>query len=58
MGVQPMKKYEVVAYPDEEGNKKQSAIIEAENHTQAQIKAWKMFPEWHEIGVYEAEDNR
>ncbi len=50
-----MKKYKVIAYSDEEGNKKQIAIIKAENHTQAQIKAWKMFPGWHEIGVWEME---
>ena len=53
-----MKKYEVVAYPDEDGNKRQETVIEAENHTQAKIKAWRMFPEYHEIGVYEVEGNR
>ena len=52
-----MKKYNVVAY-SEEGYKRQEAVIEAENHTQAQIKAWKMFPEYHEIGVFEVEGNR
>ena len=53
-----MKKYSVVAYADEEGNKKQEAVIEAADYTQAQIKAWKMFPEHHEISVYEVEGNR
>ena len=50
-----MKKYNVVAYPDEDGNKRQEAVIDAADYTQAQIKAWKMFPEWHEVGVYEVE---
>lgn len=53
-----MKKYNVTAYPDEDGNKRQEAIIEAENYTQAQAKAWRMFPEWHEVGVFEMEGNR
>ena len=50
-----MKKYEVVAYPDEEGNKRQEAIIEANNQDDAYRKAWRLFPEHHEIGVYEME---
>lgn len=53
-----MKKYNIVAYADEDGNKRQEAVIEAENHTQAQIKAWNMFPQHHEVGVYEVEGNR
>ncbi len=53
-----MKKYSVVAYPDDEGNKRQEAIIEAENYTQAQTKAWNKFPEHHEVGVYELEGER
>lgn len=53
-----MKKYNVVAYPDGEGNKRQEAVIEAENDSQAKIKAWKMFPEYHEVGVYEVEEER
>ena len=50
-----MKKYKVIAYPGEEGSKRQEAVIEAEDDAQAKIKAWKMFPEWHEVGVYEME---
>lgn len=52
-----MKKYNVIAYADEEGNKRKEAVVEAENYTQAQIKAWNMFPEWHEIGVFEMEES-
>lgn len=53
-----MKKYNIVAYADEDGNKRKEAIIEAENHTQAQAKAWRLFPEHHEIGVFEMEGER
>lgn len=53
-----MKKYNIVAYADEDGNKRQEAVIEAEDYTQAQIKAWRMFPEYHELGVFEMEGNR
>ena len=48
-----MKKYSVTAYADEDGNKRQSAVIEAEDDAQAKIKAWRMFPEHHEVGVWE-----
>lgn len=53
-----MKKYNIVAYADEDGNKRQEAVIEAEDYTQAQIKAWNKFPEYHEVGVFEMEGNR
>lgn len=48
-----MAKYEIIAYPDEEGNKRQSAVIEAKNYEDAIRKAWRMFPEYHEVGVWE-----
>lgn len=50
-----MKKYSVTAYPDEDGNKRQDAIIEANNQDEAYRKAWRMFPEHHEVGVWEVE---
>ena len=53
-----MKKYNIVAYADEDGNKRKEAVIEAEDYTQAQIKAWDKFPEYHEMGVFEMEGNR
>lgn len=52
-----MKKYNIVAYA-EEGRKRQEAFIEANDYNQAQIKAWNMFPEYHEVGVFEMEGNR
>lgn len=51
-----MKKYIVVAYEDEENKlPKQSKTIEAESELRARIVGWKMFPEYHEIGVFEVE---
>ena len=52
-----MKKYDVIAYADEEGNKRQEAVVEAANRMEAESKAWRMFPAHHEIGVYEREEN-
>lgn len=52
-----MKKYNIVAYADEDGNKRQEAFIEAEDYTQAQEKAWRLYPEYHEVGVFEMEGN-
>jgi hypothetical protein len=48
-----MKKYNVIAYADEDGYPRQTAIIEAENQDEAQDKAWKLFPEYHEVGAWE-----
>lgn len=48
-------KYAVIAYPDEEGNKRREAIIEATDYNQAKLKAWKKFPAHHEIVVFEME---
>lgn len=48
-----MKKYTVIAYTDEDGYPRQSATIEAENQEDAQSQAWKLFPEYHEVGVFE-----
>ena len=51
-----MKKYRVIAYADEEGNTKQRGVVEAENHAEAQRKAWEMFPEHHEVGAFEIKE--
>lgn len=47
-----MAKYEVVAYP-EDGLPRKSVTIEAKNKEEAWAKAWRLFPEYHEIGVWE-----
>ena len=48
-----MKKYTVVAYHDEDGYPRQSITIEATDQEQAQRIAWRLFPEYHEVGVFE-----
>lgn len=49
-----MAKYHVIAYADEDGYPRKEAIIEARNKDEAWNKAWRMFPEYHEVGVFEA----
>lgn len=48
-----MKKYNVIAYPDEDGYPRRETIILANSQAEAQNKAWRLFPEYHEIGVFE-----
>ena len=47
-------KFDVRAYGDYEmGLKTQDVVIIANSRDEAYDKAWSMFPEYHEIGVYE-----
>lgn len=48
-----MKKFTVVAYPDEDGYPRKETTIEAKDAEQAKSVAWRMFPEYHEVGVFE-----
>lgn len=49
-----IKKYTVIAYGDYEyGLKRKETTISAKDEEEAWIKAWKTFPEYKEIGVYE-----
>lgn len=50
-----MKKYTIVAYPDEDGYPRKETTIFAENQEQAQEKAWHLFPEYHEVGAFETQ---
>lgn len=53
-----MSKWTIVAYPDEEiGGSKKSKTIEAKDWDEAMNIAWKEFPEYHEVGAYEAVHN-
>ncbi len=57
--VKYMAKWYVVAYPEYEGGcilPKRQKIIEAETREEAQNIAWRMFPEYHEVGVYRKDD--
>ena len=53
-----MKKWQIVAYAehDEGSLPRKEAVIYAETHKKAVAKGFKMFPEYHEIGVYEMEE--
>ena len=53
-----MKKYDVIAYADDEGNKRQTGVVYAQSHEEAEKKAWHMFPEHHEVGVFECEGDK
>lgn len=50
-----MKIYLVKAYA-EHGLKEQTATLKAENYEKAKSEAWKMFPEYHQVGVFEQEE--
>lgn len=47
-------RYTVVAYA-EEGLPRKEQDITARTKDEAWSKAWRLFPEYHEVGVYEAE---
>lgn len=47
-------RYTVIAYA-EEGLPRKEVEITAKTKDQAWSKAWRLFPEYHEVGVYEAE---
>jgi hypothetical protein len=49
-----MAKWTIVAYPDEEtGGSRKSKTIEAKDWNEAIDKAYREFPEYHEVGAYE-----
>ena len=51
-----MKKYQVKAYGNYERRlKQQEKIITANDEEDAWIQAWKEFPEYDEIGVWEVD---
>jgi hypothetical protein len=50
-----MKKWCIVAYP-ESGMPRKEAYVYATTHGAAIRKGFDMFPEYHEVGAYEAEE--
>ena len=53
-----MPKYLIKAYADwDYGLKEQTKIITATDEEQAWIQAWKTFPEYKQIGVWEQEED-
>lgn len=55
-----MKKYVIVAYPecDEDHLPRQEKIVEARDSEEALYKGWRLFPEYHQVGAFEVEDNK
>ena len=55
-----MKKWQIVAYAecDEGYLPRKEAIVYADTHAEAERKGWRMFPEYHELGAFEMEDNK
>lgn len=53
-----MKKYVIVAYPesDEGYLPRQEKIVEARDSEEALYKGWRLFPEYHQVGAFEVED--
>ena len=52
-----MSKWTIVAYPNEEdySARRKSKVIEAKDYDEAIDKAWREFPEYHEVGAYKNE---
>lgn len=48
-----MAKYCIIAYADEDGYTRKETTVEARDKTEAWYKASRLFPEYHEIGIYE-----
>ena len=54
-----MPKYCIVAYAEVDGSyylPRQEKIITARNHAEAESKAWREFPEYHEVGAFEVDE--
>lgn len=51
-----MKKWKIVAYPEVDGNyylPRQEKEVFARNRDEAISKAWREFPEYHEVNAFE-----
>lgn len=55
-----MKKWQIVAYPecDEGCLPRKEAVVEASTHELAIWQGYNIFPEYHEIGAYEIEEEQ
>ena len=51
-----MAKYCVIAYAYEDGYTRKETTVEARDKTEAWYKASRLFPEYHEIGIYEVKE--
>ena len=55
-----MKKWQIVAYPEcDEGNlSKKGAVVDARDSEEALYKGFRMFPEYHEVSVFEIKEGK
>lgn len=55
-----MKKWTIVAYPecDEGYLPRKETVVYAETHREAESKGFRLFPEYHEVGAYEMEEEK
>lgn len=55
-----MKKWNIIAYAECEQNyclPRREKTVYAKDHYEAQKLAWREFPEYHEVGVFEVEED-
>lgn len=55
-----MKKWLIVAYPEYAGGylPRQEKEIYAETHAEAERIGFRLFPQYHEVGAYEVEEEK
>lgn len=55
-----MKKWIIVAYPEHDKGYllRKEAVVYAETHREAESKGFRLFPEYHEVGAYEVEEEK
>lgn len=53
-----MAKWKITAYPDEEDYSagKKTKVINAKNYDEAIDRAWREFPEYHEVNAFEVKE--
>ena len=51
-----MAKYCIIAYADEDSYTRKEITVEARDKTEAWYKASRLFPEYHEIWIYEVKE--
>lgn len=55
-----MKKWRIVAHAeyDEGYLPRREAVVYADTHREAEAKGFNLFPEYHEVGAYEMEEEK
>lgn len=54
-----MKKWQIVVYVEsDEGWSRKEAVVYARDSEEALYKGFRMFPEYHEVGAFEIEEDK